>query len=168
LVDVTPKVSDEQISANNIFRGVNVGSIPVEFWPFWDKTQVKVEQLSLSKNAFDFWKTIEDQQEGATSLFQPAAGKIISNVIHKNGTEKTQGFFYATAIVQKSIFISTKEIPLGSSVVPPAPGLPPRYIPKPADPPEYVAEYYTEPFIVRESCLLAFRHSTTEKPADWK
>ncbi len=168
LVDVTPKVSDEQISANNIFRGVNVGSIPVEFWPFWDKTQVKVEQLSLSKNAFDFWKTIEDQQEGATSLFQPAAGKIISNVIHKNGTEKTQGFFYATAIVRKSIFISTKEIPLGSSVVPPAPGLPPRYIPKPADPPEYVAEYYTEPFIVRESCLLAFRHSTTEKPADWK
>jgi hypothetical protein len=168
LVDVTPKVSNNQINTNNTFKGIEVGSIPVEFWPFWDKTQVKVEQLSLSKNAFTFWKTIQDQQEGATSLFQPATGKIVSNIIHKNGNEQVQGIFFASSVATKSIFLTVKDIPLGRSVVPQPPGLPPRYIPRPNDPPDYIAEYYTEPFVVRESCLLAFKHSTTIKPADWK
>lgn len=168
LVDVTPKVSNNQINANNTFKGIEVGSIPVEFWPFWDKTQVKVEQLSLSKNAFTFWKTIQDQQEGATSLFQPAIGKVATNIIHKNGNDQVQGIFYASSVASKSIFLTVKDIPLDPSILPQPPGLPPRYIPRPNDPPDYIAEYYTEPFVVRESCLNAFKHSTTVKPADWK
>ncbi len=168
LVDITPKVSNTQLIAGNSFKSVDVGSIPVEFWPFWDKTQVKVEQLSLTRNAFAFWKTIQDQQSGATSLFQPATGKAVSNIIHKNGNEQVQGIFFASAVSTKSIFLSAKDIPLGRGVVPEAPPLPPRYIPRPGDPPDYIAEFYTEPFIVRESCLLAFRHSTTVKPTDWQ
>jgi hypothetical protein len=167
-VDITPSVSDNYLVAQGQFKKVDMGIIPVEFWYFWDKTLVTVEQLSLSRSTFNYWKTIQDQKEGATSLFQPSTGKAVSNIFLKNGNEDVQGIFYASAISKKTVFLDATKIPLGVGVIPPPPGLPPRYFPKPDDPPELVALWYTPPFVVRESCLTAFRNSTTQQPPDWK
>jgi hypothetical protein len=168
LLGEKPNVSDNQIVANGKFNKVDMGIIPVEFWPFWDKTMVTVQQLSLSKTAFNYWKTIQDQKEGATSLFQPAIGKAFSNIFLKNGNEEVQGIFYASAISKKNLFLTARDIPLGSGIIPPPPALPPRYIPHPNHDPSLAILFYSEPFVVRESCLLAFKHSTTERPVDWK
>ncbi|MFM9840599.1 MAG: DUF4249 domain-containing protein [Cyclobacteriaceae bacterium] len=167
LVGEKPNVSDNYIVDNGKFNKVDMGIIPVEFWPFWDKTLVKAEQLSLSKSAFDYWRTVQDQKEGATSLFQPAIGKAISNIFSKDGNEEVQGFFYASAISKKTLFLTSKDIPKGAAVIPPPPGLPPRYTPRAGEDPSLL-KFYSEPFVVRESCLLAFKHSTTQKPIDWK
>ncbi|MFM9840598.1 MAG: DUF4249 domain-containing protein [Cyclobacteriaceae bacterium] len=156
LVGNKPNVSDNYIVANRKFNQVEVGVIPVEFWPFWDKTLVKIEQLSLSQAAFNYWKTIQDQKEGATSLFQPSIGKALSNISLKNGNEEVQGFFYAAGVVKKTLFLSTKDIPLGAGVIPPPPGLGPG------------RQDTINTFIIRESCLNAFKHSTTQQPPDWK
>lgn len=167
-VDSKANVSDNYIVANAVFNKVDMGVIPVEFWYFWEKTMVTVQQMSLSKSAHAYWKTVKDQQEGSQSLFQPAIGKARSNIRLISGEEEVQGYFFAASVSKKVFFLSYLDIPLGTAVIPEPPALPPRYIPKPGDPQSLIDEYYTEPFVVRESCLLAFRHSTTEKPADWK
>jgi hypothetical protein len=164
-----PNVSDSYIVANNKFNRVDMGVIPVEFWHFWDKTLVTVEQFSLSKTAFDYWKTIRDQKEGATSLFQPAIGKARSNVFLKNGQEEVQGIFYAASVAKKIFFLTANDIPLGPGAIPPPPGLPPRFIPRTDEDAIIFKEFISaDPFVVRESCLIAFAHSTTKRPADWK
>lgn len=165
LVDSKPHVSDNNIVANGQFNKVDMGAIPVDFWPFWDKTMVKVEQLSLSNAAFNYWKAVRDQQEGAVSLFQPAISKAVSNIFLKNGKEEVQGLFQASAISKNFIFLSAKDIPLGSGIIPPPPSLPPRYIPTPG---LVYEEFLSEPFVVREACTGAFAHSTTQQPIDWK
>jgi hypothetical protein len=154
-VNQKPIVSDNQIVLNGSFKKVELGIIPVDFWPFWDKTMVQVEQWSISERARNYWKTIRDQKDGATSLFQPAIGKAISNIIQKNGKEVVQGFFSASAVSRKLFFLTEKNIPEGPGVIPEPPGLGP-------GPP------LGSTFIVRESCLLAFKNSTIQQPPDWK
>jgi hypothetical protein len=156
LVGEKPNVSDNYIVAGQKFNKVDMGVIPVEFWPFWDKVLINVEQLSLSQAAFSYWKTIQDQKEGALSLFQPSIGKALSNISLKNGNEEVQGFFYAAGVSKKKLFISVRDIPLGPAAIPPPPGLGPG------------RQDTINPYIVRESCLLAFKHSTTQQPPDWK
>ncbi|MFM9840595.1 MAG: DUF4249 domain-containing protein [Cyclobacteriaceae bacterium] len=142
-VDTKPTVSDNTISSGNSYKNVEVGIVPVEYWTFFDKVQVEVKQLSLSGAAFNYWKTVADQKEGSSSLFQPSIGKAVSNIFIKNGNEEVQGLFYASAITKKVIFLSAANIPLGSGVIPSAP------------PP------------IPESCLAAFQFSTTQKPITW-
>lgn len=141
--EANPIVSDNTVVTEGSYKNVEVGIVPVEYWTFYDKVQVEVKQMSLSRAAFNFWKTIGDQKDGSASLFQPAIGKAVSNMFLKNGSEEVQGLFYASAVTKKIIFISTTNIPLGPGVVPSAP------------PP------------IPESCLAAFQFSTTQKPATW-
>jgi hypothetical protein len=138
-----PKVNDNTIVLDGSYKDVEVGVVPVEYWVFFDKVKIEVKQMSLSRVAFDYWKIVQDQKEGSTSLFQPAIGKAVSNMFLKNGTEEVQGLFYASAIVKKNIFIDASDIPLGPGVIPSAP------------PP------------IPESCLVAFPASTLQKPIDW-
>ncbi len=168
LVDKKPNVSDNYIVSSAKFKKVDMGIIPVEFWHFWDKTMVKVEQLSLSKIAFNYFKTVRDQKEGATSLFQPSIGKAASNIFLKNGNEEIQGFFYAAAISKKILFLTTKDIPLGPSIIPPAPALPPRLNPMGGDPAIESDFFSVNTSIIRESCVFAFRNSTTKRPLEWQ
>ncbi len=141
--DAKPKVNDNVTSLNGSYKNVEVGIVPVEYWTFFDKVQVEVKQMSLSRAAFNYWKIVQDQKEGSTSLFQPAIGKAVSNMFVKNGSEEVLGLFYASAIVKKTIFMDASDIPLGPSVIPSAP------------PP------------IPESCLVAFPFSTLQKPINW-
>jgi hypothetical protein len=167
LVPTKPNLSDNSIVANGQFNKVDLGFIPVEFWPFWQKTLVIAEQISLTKTARDYWKTVQDQKEGAASLFQPSVGKARSNVFLKNGAEEVQGIFYASGVAKKIIFLSVLDIPLGPGIIPPPPALPPRYFGRDPDTNAPLPEEYPT-FVIQESCLFAFKHSTTQQPLDWK
>lgn len=128
--------------------GLQVGFVPVNFYTFQDKYRVTVTQMSLSRKAFDYWKTLRDQKEGATSLFQPAYGKTESTIFKQPEQGKVIGIFYAAATNQKKLFIKKEtnnayllaEVPLNCDE---------RYGP------------------AGESCLIAFPGSTNQKPADW-
>ncbi len=165
LVNNIPHISQPNEGANNQFTKIDVGTIPVEFWPFWDKTMVKVEQLSLTKSAYDYWKIIRDQKDGAGSLFQPPTGKPLTNLILQNGEGNVYGYFQASAVSKKVIFLTPNSIPIGVGVIPEPPSIPPRYIPTGG---VRYEEFITEPFIIRESCLGAFPHATTQRPIEWK
>jgi Domain of unknown function (DUF4249) len=146
--ELKPNISSKQIFTNGRFRNVQVGIVPVDYWVFYDKIHVEAVQLSLTKRASAYWKTVQDQKEGAASLFQPATGKTYSNIYLKNGEEEVQGYFFASAIVRKTLpqkFISYRDIPQGPRVI-----IPPC------------------PILIKESCLLAFKNSTNQKPTFWE
>lgn len=141
-----PTVLENRLASK--IRGLPVGFVPVNYYTFQDKYRVTVTQMSLSRKAFDYWKTLSDQKEGATSLFQPAYGKTESTIFKQTGQGKVIGIFYAAATTQKKIFIKKEtnnayllaEVPLNCDG---------RFGP------------------AGESCLFMFRGSTNQKPDDW-
>jgi Domain of unknown function (DUF4249) len=135
-------------SANKVAR-LQVGFVPINFYTFQYKVQINVTQLTISKMAFDYWKTIKDQKEGATSLFQPSYNKTESNLFAQNEGVKVLGIFYAASVAKKKQFIKREtnnaylltEIPQ--------------------------VDCFARKGPAGESCLFMFPGSTNQKPIDW-
>lgn len=144
IVNSLPKISTNQVISSGSYKGIEMGVVPIEYWPFFDKVLVEVRQLSISPLVLAYWKTVADQKEGGTSLFQPAIGKAHSNIQHLNGSDEVQGLFYAAGVNKKTFFIDANDVPFGSSIIPAAPAP------------------------IAESCLLAFPGSTNTRPEGWK
>lgn len=139
-IESRPLVSDNQFVAGGKFKKVQVGFVEVNEFTFFDKYQVAVEQMSLSQAAFDFWRAVQAQQEGSSSLFQPPFGKAKTNVFPVNGGPEVQGIFYAAAVDRKTRFISRDEVPV---------------------------EIPDISVVLSESCNLVFDFASTTKPLDW-
>jgi hypothetical protein len=135
----TPQLSDEQLINGNQFSNILVGEVPINSSTFYEKYLVEVEQLSLSRKAFDFFKLIRAQKEGTSSLFQPPSGEIRGNIKAVNSNEPVVGIFWAAAKEYKSKYIYRNEVP------------------------------YTLPPIVfvTEKCTDYYPNSTTTKPEIW-
>jgi hypothetical protein len=106
-----PQLSDTQLITNNQFSNIKVGEVLLTRAAFHDKYLIEVEQMSLSRSAFDFFKLIRSQKENASNLFQPPSGEIIGNIRAINGNKAVVGIFWATAISKKSIFIYKTDLP---------------------------------------------------------
>lgn len=143
-----PHVSDNRFVSNGKAKRVEVGYIPLEYFPFLKgKYRAEVKQMSLSKEAFDYWQLIQSQKEGAASLFQPPTGKIKSNIFQTNGTGQTLGVFYASAVKTKQLYLGHSDVKVKFSRVP---------------------LWDCEVGKIAESCILAFESSSNKPPADWK
>lgn len=145
-----PYVSDNVFISNGKFKNIEIAYVPIEYWPFQIKYRMEVKQMSLSRTAFDYWKTLQSQKEGATSLFQPPTGKTRTNIVEKSGQGDAQGIFYASSVKKKQIYLSNEDVK----------GL---FLKRPnwdLCPPE--------PWMIKESCLVAFKHSSNHPPADWQ
>jgi hypothetical protein len=93
------------------FNNIKVGEVPINEVLFYDKYMVDVEQMSLTKQAYNFFKLIRTQKEGASSLFQPPSGEIRGNINAVNNNESIIGIFWATSINKKTIFILPGDVP---------------------------------------------------------
>jgi Domain of unknown function (DUF4249) len=143
-----PQVSDNQFVVNSSVKKIEVGYVPLEYFSFQEgKYRAEVKQMSLSKEAFDYWRLIQAQKEGATSLFQPPTGKIRSNIFEQNGTDQVLGVFYASAVKKKQLYLGYKDIQAKFSRVP---------------------LWDCEEGIIAESCILAYPNSSNKPPADWQ
>ena len=139
-----PIVSDNQFLQNARFNNIKVGYVPVNQWTFSDKVHAEARQMSLTKQAFDFWRAVQAQKKATTSLFQPLAGKIPRNFIQIAGAEApVEGIFFATAISTKAVFITRDDVPNQ------------RLIPT-----------QTLPF--PDACLNLFPYSSTTQPSYWR
>lgn len=144
-----PKVNDDVILTDGSVRDLEVGFVPFTAWTFGKgRYMVRVEQMSLSRVAFDFWKLLKDQKVGASSLFQPAIGKPQSNFISSNANQKVIGFFYATSIKQRIVFLTADDARLP---VPPFDIEPPN-----------------ENCALWRPCNEIFPNSQLTPPKDWK
>ncbi len=108
-----PRLADNQIVTDGSFRKVEMGFVPFDAFRFhFGKYMVKVEQMSLSREAFDFWEVIKDQKEGINSLFQPAFGKVKTNIFSTNSDKEATGIFYASSVKRKILFITGADAPI--------------------------------------------------------
>lgn len=136
----TALVSDPRFISNNEFKKIYIGTVGITSMSFYERYYVEVEQLSVSKEVYDFWKLVENQQSALGSLVQPNAVKVRGNVkCLSNPDEEVLGVFSVSAISKKSIFIEPEDIPYTLAGI---------------DTVDY-------------DCRVAFKNSTTEKPIFW-
>jgi hypothetical protein len=136
----TPQLSDTQLISGGSFNDVKIAEVPINSSTFYEKYLVEVEQMSLSRTSFDFFRLIRGQKENASSLFQPPSGEIRGNIRAVNSDEHVIGIFWATAVRYKSLYIDRSAVP------------------------------YTLPPIVfvPDACTSYYRNSTTTKPDVWQ
>jgi hypothetical protein len=105
-------VSNGSDFSNDKFNNNLVATIPVDDEQFEFKYYLKIDQLSLSANAYNFWNLVVSQQVGASSLFQPVSAYIKGN-IHSttNPNEQVLGLFQVSSVSSRSIFINRGAIP---------------------------------------------------------
>lgn len=145
-----PHVGDDRFVSQGKAKKVEVGYIPLEYFPFQKgKNRAEVMQMSLSRQAFDYWRIIQAQKEGAASLFQPPTGKTITTIFEKNGSGTALGIFYASAVKKKQLYLTHADVPVKFSRVP-----------------FWDCEQGTGR--IPQSCILAYPFSSNQPPADWK
>lgn len=143
-----PHVGDDQFVADRIAKRVEVGYIPLEYFPFLrGKYRAEVKQMSLSRPAFDYWRIIQAQKDGASSLFQPPKGKALTTIAEKDGTRTALGIFYASAVKLKQYYLGPKDVEVKLRVP--------------------MWDCFSDGRIP-ESCLEAYPFSSNQPPADWK
>ncbi|HNP94283.1 MAG TPA: DUF4249 family protein [Cyclobacteriaceae bacterium] len=105
-----PTLSERVVVTDGTFEKVDVGYVPFDQWTFGEgKYMVKIEQMSLSSMAYDFWRVFKDQKDGSSSLFQPAFGRTKTNLYSTNSDSPVMGIFYAAAIRSKVMFLTADD-----------------------------------------------------------
>ncbi len=73
---------------------------------FAEGHSVEVSQYVLSKEAFDYWKKIENQRSNVGSVFDPPPAQITGNLTYiDNQIAPVMGFFEVSSVKKKRIFI---------------------------------------------------------------
>jgi Domain of unknown function (DUF4249) len=144
--EALPRVSDNQFVSNGVFKKIEIGYVPLEYFPFLIKYRIEARQMSLSRIAFDYWRIIQSQKEGTSSLFQPPTGKTRSNLFEKTGNTEVQGIFYAAAVRKKQIYIRNADVPVKLQI----------------------AKWNCAVGLIADACTNAYPFSSNEKPIDWQ
>jgi hypothetical protein len=72
---------------------------------------ILVKQYSVSKNEYDFWNDLQKVNEAGGDIFDSQPYKVISNIHNVNdANEMVLGYFGASAVSQKRIFITAHEL----------------------------------------------------------
>lgn len=147
-----PRVTDTQLSSNGKFLKVEMGTVPVNYYTFWEKYRVEVQQMSLSRQAFEYWHAVQAQREGIGSLFQPVGGKIPTNLYEINNKKRAYGIFYASAIARKQIYLDKNTYRIPEIVIP-----------------QDDCNGVLRAGPIGKDCRIAFpgQKSTTTRPNDW-
>lgn len=76
------------------------------------KYSIQVNQYSLSREAYSYWKSLQDITENTGTLFDPTPAMVTGNISSTTDTEiPVLGIFQASALKQERIFIDRSEIP---------------------------------------------------------
>ena len=141
--NTAPIVSDNSFVVAGQLQKVFANFVPINQWTFMYQVHTEVKQLSLSRQAFDFWKAVKKQGEAVTSLFQPLTGKFPSNFVQTNGpATPIEGLFFATSVSRHTRYITRYDMP--NQIV-----IPPQNLP------------------YKNTCKLLFPYSNTQKPSYW-
>ena len=83
---------------------------------FYTRYSIVVQQIALSKEAYDFWDILRRNTELTGSLFDPQPSKMPTNIKCTNDPTRTAiGFVSVTQISEKRIFIMNSDLNLWPS-----------------------------------------------------
>lgn len=107
----SPEVGDVGFYGGKVSR-YKIAYIPATTDLFLNKYHIQVQQASISKEVYDYWRLVKVQKEGGSSLFQPTSAKIKGNLKCINDpTAEIFGLFSVSDVKTKSIFIQRSDIP---------------------------------------------------------
>jgi hypothetical protein len=125
---------------------------------------IEVRQYSMTEEAYDYWKKVDDQRTSVGSVFDPPPAQIRGNLTFEDDTEITVfGFFEVSAVTSKRFLIEPTDFPgltedlatlLGGSGVN-----------ADCNPPSGPSNWWTPPDFCCDCALLT--GSTREKPSYW-
>lgn len=138
-IEDKPQLSDNSLVANGQFRDVKVTEIPITAITFHNKYKVEIEQMSMTRNAFEFFRLVRSQKEDSDNFFQPTFGEIAGNIKAINNETAVTGIFWATQIARRSTFLGRDDVP---------------YLVPPME-------------IIPQDCRDAFPFSSNIKPDGW-
>jgi len=76
------------------------------------KYSTLVKQYSLSREAYSYWKSLQDITQNTGTLFDPTPAMVTGNISNTSNIENpVLGIFQASALKQERIFIDRAEIP---------------------------------------------------------
>lgn len=105
-------VSNNQFATRPEFNNVQVAQVPVDWIKFQAKFYINVEQLSLSEEVYEFWKNVQAQQEGTSSIFQPNVIRIRGNITcTSDPSEEVAGIFSVAGSTTRELFINRLDVP---------------------------------------------------------
>ncbi len=144
------RLASRNFNQNGFFNNIRLVIIPADRNRFYRKYSIAVEQLSLTEEAYEFWRLVESQQKGTASLFQPNIS-IIKGNIHNitKPSENVIGFFNVSAIAKKRISIDRLVIPYC------------------LEPRTEFLDCLQEPELFFNDCRLKYERSTIERPIFW-
>lgn len=99
--------SDKLINGKNLIKQ-GIAQIPYdETIPYY----MQIKQLSLSREAYNYWLSVDAQANNSGGIFDVAPGKIRGNI--KNLSDETLpmlGFFQVSAVSQKIVYIQRNSV----------------------------------------------------------
>jgi len=109
--------STAQLS-QNIINHFAITSIPDNSIKLYRGYSILVKQLSLTKEAFEYWQQLKATTENLGTIFGPLPSQFSGN-IHSatNPSEQVFGYFSASSTSQKRIFIKPTDFPTPSGPV---------------------------------------------------
>jgi hypothetical protein len=137
--DEIPILSEPQFAEAGIIKKYKIAFIPANRRSFYNKYHLEVEQISLSESVFKFWENVKKQKLSGSDLFQTPPPRTTGNIKLKTKGVEALGYFGASSIVKRSIFIKRSDIPYGIPLIDELP----------------------------MSCLKPYRYSTALKPPFW-
>ena len=71
-----------------------------------------VQQYSLTERAYTYWQNVQEQVENGGSIFDPPPSPLIGNVYNVNDDRETVlGYFRASAVAERRIFVLRSDVP---------------------------------------------------------
>lgn len=105
------KIGTSMALEQDVISDYLVHELKVDSRQFQTRYSIQVSQSSLTRDAYDFWSQVRDNTEASGSLFDVQPSRIRGNIYNVNGNIPVIGFFSASTIQQKRIFISSNELP---------------------------------------------------------
>jgi hypothetical protein len=106
-------VVEDRLFNGNMLSGHKVAVIPATPLYLASRYHIEIRQYSISEAAYDFWQMVNLQSTGTGSVQDPAPANAVSNLKNvANNDEPIYGFFGASAIVRKQMFIEKKDVPV--------------------------------------------------------
>jgi hypothetical protein len=141
IYDKTPILSEAKMLNDNHVERLKVAFVPARKDFFREKYYFQVDQMSITREAFDYWKNIQKQSGTGNDLFQTPAAKTLGNMMAVGDTQTPMlGLFGVSSIRSVSFYINRSEVPYHLW-----------------DPPRF-----------EDSCLkFPVKFNTNEKPAYW-
>jgi len=110
LINTVYAASTQLLSENNIYKN-KLHYVSNQSSRLSKRYSLLVEQHSLTDQAYNYWQKLAAQSANSASLYETQPTSSQGNIYRTNRPdEKVLGYFYATQVQEKRIFVDSKEL----------------------------------------------------------